>query len=632
MNTNSACGSTNGMVTSEYDIWKKNPVSATQEWVASLPIDQDTCNSLADETSFSLENDPSLAASKVPAIPVVSRKLGIQGFYNGKQNATDIYQLAQATRKARERQSTVDYGYSSTISPGEHKNQDRAFMLRTAYAAQRFDQPNTSFQSETTFSYDSSLDFLGNEEPDAENLLILLGFGGPSQGLDRIPERFLQPSQLRGVNVEQFLTLQQELDDAMETGSLGYRGLSGPSTRRPSTIVARLMERMRDNSKDDFKLRRTSTPSSSIDNPSFSTNKNERNDLLSLTEESIAEEQSLTIPLESSCPGSRKSSLSSRKSSLKRQERIEVDDEKIFDESTTYFMTSLSVSQDSSGFHDLSQCNASQGVGLVTTLLSPAKALAPFPSVYVSPPPSIVFSHSAVIEATETQSSFCSSEVDPIISVLQLATEAYRIRLECFPVTAGNVQVYCERSDWNHNQFIQDDSTAVKEDIRQELARTDHLLQCLYQRLSCARSANRTYDSSSIRTVLSDMLMLLQEQKRLHQQVTQPQCSRYLESPSRTDEVLECSSSSSAIDSPCSPTSDTTCTLDVPDGCCASVEPLVSSLRPKSAQLPLTGSAWLRGLERRLTSHIRRTVRHEIRKALCSRSKVRQKPCNTFLG
>ena len=82
------------------------------------------------------------------------------------------------------------YGYR------EHKNQDRAFMLRTAYAAQRFDQPNTSFQSETTFSYDSSLDFLGNEEPDAENLLILLGFGGPSQGLDRIPERFLQPSQV----------------------------------------------------------------------------------------------------------------------------------------------------------------------------------------------------------------------------------------------------------------------------------------------------------------------------------------------------------------------------------------------------------------------------------------------------
>lgn len=68
-------------------------------------------------------------------------------------------------------------------------------MLRSAYAAQRNDQLNSSFQSETTaFSFDSSFDCYGNEEPDAENLLLLLGFGGPSQGFDRIPERFLQPS------------------------------------------------------------------------------------------------------------------------------------------------------------------------------------------------------------------------------------------------------------------------------------------------------------------------------------------------------------------------------------------------------------------------------------------------------
>ena len=30
----------------------------------------------------------------------------------------------------------------------------------------------------------------------AESLLIQLGFGGPSQGLDRIPQRFLQASQV----------------------------------------------------------------------------------------------------------------------------------------------------------------------------------------------------------------------------------------------------------------------------------------------------------------------------------------------------------------------------------------------------------------------------------------------------
>jgi len=53
-------------------------------------------------------------ASNTPAVPAVARKLGIQGFYSGKQNAADIYQLAIATRKARDRQPPGDYGYSNS--------------------------------------------------------------------------------------------------------------------------------------------------------------------------------------------------------------------------------------------------------------------------------------------------------------------------------------------------------------------------------------------------------------------------------------------------------------------------------------------------------------------------------------
>ena len=71
-------------------------------------------------------------------------------------------------------------------------------MLRAAYAAQR-DQSNPSQQSESSiFSMDSSFDyFLNREEQDPEELLMDLGFGGPSHGLDRIPERFIQqPSQV----------------------------------------------------------------------------------------------------------------------------------------------------------------------------------------------------------------------------------------------------------------------------------------------------------------------------------------------------------------------------------------------------------------------------------------------------
>lgn len=121
--------------------------------------------------------------------------------------------------------------------------------------------------------------------------------------------------------------------------------------------------------------------------------------------------------------------------------------------------------------------------------------------------------------------------------------------------------------------------------------------------------------------VLKQMLVLLQQQQRLHQQVMQPDRSRYLES-ARRDPALE----SSAIDTRCSTTPDMACTLnDIAAGTSssdASMEP--SSLRLQAAQLPSSGSSWLHGLERRLTSHIRRTVRHEIRKALCSRSKLRK--------
>jgi len=146
--------------------------------------------------------------------------------------------------------------------------------------------------------------------------------------------------------------------------------LKGPSTRRPSTIVARLMERMRDNLKDDLRMRRTSSPL--IDNH-FSFNKNEKNDLLSLPEESAAEEQSLTLPLESRSSSGKSNLADSRKSSLKslkRQERIELEDEKIFaltdtdqckEEDAALLLTNLSVSQDSSGFHELPQNNTSQG-------------------------------------------------------------------------------------------------------------------------------------------------------------------------------------------------------------------------------------------------------------------------------
>lgn len=64
-------------------------------------------------------------------------------------------------------------------------------------------------------------------KPDPEEVLLSLGFGGVYNDECRIPSRFLQPSRLRGVAIDDFLRQQQEMVTTFETGFCGYRGLSG---------------------------------------------------------------------------------------------------------------------------------------------------------------------------------------------------------------------------------------------------------------------------------------------------------------------------------------------------------------------------------------------------------------------
>lgn len=112
----------------------------------------------------------------------------------------------------------------------ERKTEDRAEMMRAVFAAQRTAEPNNSFQSEfSNVSAESPLDYLfgGPPDPGPEEFLMQLGFGGPSVGVERVPERFLKPSQLHGVDVEKYLSIQHHLAEDVETGALGYRGLSG---------------------------------------------------------------------------------------------------------------------------------------------------------------------------------------------------------------------------------------------------------------------------------------------------------------------------------------------------------------------------------------------------------------------
>lgn len=89
-----------------------------------------------------------------------------------------------------------------------------------------------SFQSDS--SHCSSVEsLLEQRRADPEAVLLSLGFGGgaasPQEAgpLARIPKRFLQPSRLRGIAINDFVRHQRETGESLDSTSLGYRGLTG---------------------------------------------------------------------------------------------------------------------------------------------------------------------------------------------------------------------------------------------------------------------------------------------------------------------------------------------------------------------------------------------------------------------
>jgi len=92
--------------------------------------------------------------------------------------------------------------------------------------------------------------FLQSREPDPEQVLLGLGFGG-SNSVSAIPQRFLTaPSRARGVCVETFKRQQRVEHSRAEGGYLGYLGLTG-SNRRPSVIVDRILQTFVDSAVDN---------------------------------------------------------------------------------------------------------------------------------------------------------------------------------------------------------------------------------------------------------------------------------------------------------------------------------------------------------------------------------------------
>ncbi|XP_053996842.1 protein ITPRID2 isoform X1 [Hylaeus anthracinus] len=108
-----------------------------------------------------------------------------------------------------------------------------------------------SLQSDS--SHCSSVEsLLELRKADPEAILLGLGFGGcpnspqDNGSLSRIPKRFLQPSKLKGIAINDFMKHQQETTESIDSVSLGYRGLTGSPYVAPSEIVQKIMQRLRE--------------------------------------------------------------------------------------------------------------------------------------------------------------------------------------------------------------------------------------------------------------------------------------------------------------------------------------------------------------------------------------------------
>lgn len=121
---------------------------------------------------------------------------------------------------------------TSTPRVGLKKRMQRDHSVQSEGYSPKLRNPllrDCSLQSDGSGSSGSSvLNVLGARKVDAESVLLALGFG-PSekqQKLQRIPDRFLVPSKLKGISTEQFIKDEQHSMRMHDCGVFGYRGLT----------------------------------------------------------------------------------------------------------------------------------------------------------------------------------------------------------------------------------------------------------------------------------------------------------------------------------------------------------------------------------------------------------------------
>lgn len=114
---------------------------------------------------------------------------------------------------------------------------------------------DASFQSDS--SHCSSVEsLLELRRADPTAILLDLGFGGCEAGsqengtICRIPKRFLQPSTLKGIAIDDFVKQQQETSESIDSVSLGYRGLTGSNSAL--CVPTRVRQKRRNSGPSNF--------------------------------------------------------------------------------------------------------------------------------------------------------------------------------------------------------------------------------------------------------------------------------------------------------------------------------------------------------------------------------------------
>ncbi|XP_013190865.1 protein TESPA1 isoform X2 [Amyelois transitella] len=203
------------------DMRRSSPV---QQWLDSLPAEPEPEADKPDEAeSKEAKSDESKVDDSVTentVVEVATEKL------HEEQN------LEVPNSKDTWKRKSLESGVLTSIPQGNVKRLQRDYSVQSEGCSPRFKNPllrDHSLQSDASGSSSSSvLNVLGARKVDAESVLLALGFG-PSekqQKLQRIPDRFLAPSKLKGISTEEFIKNEHHSMRMHDCGIFGYRGLT----------------------------------------------------------------------------------------------------------------------------------------------------------------------------------------------------------------------------------------------------------------------------------------------------------------------------------------------------------------------------------------------------------------------